>query len=394
MSGAPLPVAEEGFGIVSAAFISESEQTLVCYLASGSILYWDIERNQQKAAPISTTSNLDMLEFSATGRYAVGCRGDNLYLIDLVTGRTLSSLELSGIIAQAAHPRDLKTAFIRNTGRFQEIVEIDYSDRSLKESFHLSIPQGRPLSLAYSLSTIYVGMENGSLGSISDYSPEFNSWGNNELADLTDIDIWNGSLAITSPGTLSLIDSQQFRSSNPVPPQQFQKSTVTLPFNQEAGFLPLNSRTGVLWNRQSPGNTWEYSLSDGKFIELFSVDAACKEIYTFGDSLLSLDQNGSIIIYDMVDKETKYHYTGSGIRDVTFVDEETIIAGRNPSRRFPSPIMRINLRTGETVPLEAADMLTYSLHFDPLTGSLFYTRPSGTQGSYYDSTAAASGQQF
>ena len=72
LSGAPLPVAEEGFGIVSAAFISESEQTLVCYLASGSILYWDIERNQQKAAPISTTSNLDMLEFQ---RHRQICRG-------------------------------------------------------------------------------------------------------------------------------------------------------------------------------------------------------------------------------------------------------------------------------------------------------------------------------
>ncbi len=370
-TGAPLNIADTSFGIVSSAFISSTEQTLVCYLASGSLLYWDLENNRQKTALISTNSNLDLIEFSYNGRYAVGYRSDSVYLIDLVSGKTLSTLSMPGIITQSMHPSDLKTSFIRNTGRYREITVVDFSDRTLKVSFHSPVPESNPLVLSNSGRLLYAGLDNGGLGTINSNTQDFHTWGDNMLADLTDIDLWNGSLTISSSGKLTLIDSQEFRSTDPGLPDQFYTSVIDLPFKNSAGFNTLDNRRGVIWDRETAGPTYLYDISSRSFSELFPVESACKEIYSTGDTLLSLDQNGTIILYDIQDNEVKYHYAASGLRDVTFIDKETIIAGRNPSRRFPSPLMRINLRTGETVPMEASDMLTYSLHFDPLTSSLY-----------------------
>ncbi len=370
-SGAPLNIADSGFGIVSSAFISSSEQTLVCYLASGSLLYWDIENNRQKTDPISTTSNLDLIEFSYNGRYALGYRSDSVYLIDLVSGKTLSTLSMPGVISQAMHPSDLKTSFIRNTGRYREITVVDFGDRTLKQSLKYAVTEANPLVLTSSGNQLYTGLDNGSLGTVNTASQDFHTWGKNILADLTDIDLWNGALAISSSGSLTLIDSQEFRNPLPGLPQKFYTSKIDLPFSSAAGFNPLDNRQGVIWDRDSAGTSYLYDISTHNFADLFSIDTACKEIYSMGNTLLSLDQNGTIILYDLQDEEVKYHYAASGLRDVTFIDGETIIAGRNPSRRFPSPLMKINLRTGETVPMEASDMLTYSLHFDPLTDSLY-----------------------
>jgi WD40 repeat protein len=370
-TGSPLDIAAEGLGIVSAAFISNTESTMVCYLPSGNIIYWDIEINSRKAAPIGTMSNLEMVGFNNTGRYGVGYRNSSLHLFDLVTGRTLSTLPMDGVSEISVHPGMSRVAVIRNPGRYQEIVEIDFSDRTLREVFRFSPPSNRPVSLSYHQGGIDVGMENGNLGRIIPHLNRYTLWGKSGPVRISDIDAWNGSLSVSSPGSLILIDSPQLRGSFVSAPDSIETTVVSLPFDQSGGFLPLDVRRGVVWNAQSPDKAYLFSVSDGSFEELFSVSSACKEIYTDGDRLLSLDQNGSILQYDLQNREVLYQYAASGIRDVTFIDKESIIVGRSPSARFPSPLTRINLRTGETVSLEADDLLVYSLHYDPLTNHLY-----------------------
>ncbi|ORC33898.1 hypothetical protein B4O97_14650 [Marispirochaeta aestuarii] len=370
-TGAPLEIATEGFGIVSAAFISNTESTMVCYLPSGNIIYWDLENNRRKAAPIGTMSDMEMVNFNSTGRFGIGYRSSTLHLFDLVTGRTLSSLAMTGVSDISMHPQASRVALIRNAERYQEIVEIDFSNRILLEVSRVSPPSRRPVALAIHRDGIDTGFENGSLGRVNPSSSGFNQWGKPGPVAVSDIDAWNGTLAASAPGSIVLIDSAQLRGQSVKIPESIETTRVSLPFSQSGGFLPLDFRRGIVWNAQNPDQAYLFSVSDGSFEGLFSIASACKEIYTNGNRILSLDQNGSIRLYDLQRREVLYQYAASGIRDVTFIDQESIIVGRSPSARFPSPLTRINLRTGETVPLDAEDLLIYSLHFDPLTNHLY-----------------------
>ena len=269
------------------------------------------------------------------------------------------------------HPQASRVALIRNAERYQEIVEIDFSNRILLEVSRVSPPSRRPVALAIHRDGIDTGFENGSLGRVNPSSSGFNQWGKPGPVAVSDIDAWNGTLAASAPGSIVLIDSAQLRGQSVKIPESIETTRVSLPFSQSGGFLPLDFRRGIVWNAQNPDQAYLFSVSDGSFEGLFSIASACKEIYTNGNRILSLDQNGSIRLYDLQRREVLYQYAASGIRDVTFIDQESIIVGRSPSARFPSPLTRINLRTGETVPLDAEDLLIYSLHFDPLTNHLY-----------------------
>jgi WD40 repeat protein len=379
-TGAPTGIAQSGFGIVSSAFISATESTMVCYLSSGGIIYWDMENNQRKAAPISTARNLELVDFSSNGRYGIGYRSGTLYLFDLVTGRTVDTVMLDGVIDIAAHPDESSIALIRNTGRLQEAAVYDFSDRRLVQRFRFPLNQGQPLCIDYGAGGINLGLDNGVVARVIPDSALFQSWGQNRLATLSDIDLWNGSIALSGAGRLTLMDSAELRKSSPESPRSLDQTVISLPFSSQAGFLPLDSSRGVFWSSSRAENAYLFSVSTAGFKPLFPVAAACEEIYADGDRLLSLDRNGSIFLYNISEEQLKYRYAASGIRDVTFIDAETIIAGRNPSERFPSPLMRINLRTGETVPLEATDLLTFSLRYDPITRSLYTLGLQNRQG--------------
>jgi WD40 repeat protein len=394
LSGAPIEIATEGFGIVSAAFISNTESTMVSYLPSGNIIYWDLDNDSRKAAPISTMRDMEMVRFNNTGRFGIGYRNSTLHLFDLVTGRTLSSLPLSGVSDISIHPDTSRVALIRNADRYQEIVELDFSNRVLQEVFRFPSTAGRPVTLALHPGGIDVGFENGDLGRFFPRLANLSLWGKSGPVPISDIDAWNGTLVVSGPGSMILIDSPQWKSQSLGIPKTLESTRVSLPFDQSGGFLPLDFRRGIVWNAQNPDQAYLFSVSDGSFEGLFSIASACKEIYTDGTRLLSLDQNGSIRLYDIERRDVLYQYAASGIRDVTFVDEESIIVGRSPSPRFPSALTRINLRTGETVPLEADDLLIYSLHYDPLTNHLYTLGLQDRRGNIMTVLQQLTGENF
>ena len=370
-SGAPMEIATGGVGIVSSAFFSNTESTMVSYLPSGNIIYWDLENNSRKAAPISTMNDLEMVKFNNTGRFGVGYRNSTLHLFDLVTGRTLSSLPISGVSEISMHPEASRLALIRSTERYQEIVEIDFSKRVLQEIDRFSPSSAHPLAIVIHKDGVDLGFDNGATGRVNPNFSSFVPWGKTGPLLVSDIDAWNGTLVVSTPGSMFLIDSPQLKATTPEVPETIESTEISLPFAQSGGFTPLDFRRGIVWNTQNPDTSYLFSVSDASFEKLFPMTSAGKEIYTDGTRLLSLDQNGRILLYDLVSRDVLYQYAASGVRDVTFIDEESIIVGRSPSPRFPSPLTRINLRTGETVSLDADDLLVYSLHYDPLTNHLY-----------------------
>ncbi len=88
-NGHKLSYVQEGFGIVNFFLVSSSENTLLSYSpSSGTLIYWNLKEGSRKST-IQSVPELKLLT-TLTERYAVGADSRALYLIDLVTGETLS----------------------------------------------------------------------------------------------------------------------------------------------------------------------------------------------------------------------------------------------------------------------------------------------------------------
>ena len=94
--GSPVPFHPEGFGIVGFAEVSRSERTILTYLPSGRLQYWEASSGnlttELRAAPY-----LSGLRVSRDRRYAAGTNGSEVLLVDLVTGATRARFALAGV---------------------------------------------------------------------------------------------------------------------------------------------------------------------------------------------------------------------------------------------------------------------------------------------------------
>ncbi|MDC7126090.1 MAG: hypothetical protein PQJ46_11025, partial [Spirochaetales bacterium] len=128
---------------------------------------------------------------------------------------------------------------------------------------------------------------------------------------------------------------------------------------------------------------WESTSSDGVSIKIIDGESNKTRTLTVlktplvcakyhDGKILTLDTNGKCSIIDYNTGKTTFSYTAYGIRDVDFIDNDNIIAGRSSSATISSPLLHINTKTEETVPIDDSDILIFGLKYDEI-GKKLYT---------------------
>jgi WD40 repeat protein len=90
-----------------------------------------------------------------------------------------------------------------------------------------------------------------------------------------------------------------------------------------------------------------------------------------GDSALTLDRLGECRITDLITGTTTFSYSSLGLRTLTFTSERTVIVGSSRSVRWNTTLLHLDPGTGETVPINDSNIITFALAFDPVTRQLY-----------------------
>ncbi len=373
-TGKQIKMIPEGFGIVSNAFISNSEKTLLTYNNSGSIQYWDLRKGVRKTK-IPTIADLEHISFTSNGRYMTGSNGKEILLIDLLSGKSIASLPVKDLVNSAIDPKHDKLVWIESISRDIKISTASITgegfsniDESIIRNFK------KPSAILFNSGRIFTAYSDGSIYKKDSFSDNMEVFSENEILDIQDFAINKTALAITSPGKILSISSAFLTKKGPSGSDPEEGSTVlNIDKSSSYGISSGKDSDFLIWESDSEtgGEIRILNSEKGEIRTLTTISAPLISAEYNKESILTLDKNGECRILGYDDGNEEFKYTSFGLRAVEFIEGTNIVAGRNSSSTLPSPLLHINTRTGETVPIDDSDLLIFDLEYDSLTRKLY-----------------------
>ncbi|HOV64943.1 MAG TPA: hypothetical protein PLG43_13805, partial [Spirochaetia bacterium] len=372
--GRLLPYLSQGFGIVTSAFLSQSEKTIVTYSPSGSIQYWDIQGESRKADFV-TNQDLDAITYMQNGVSMVAANKESILHIELVGKRNKDRLR---VISSIPLRNVLYTAIVSQN----EVAVVSFSETTtiylwnLQSTYLRKVETNKPLpakptSLGYMSGRLFLSFENGTIAAVDTASGQLEFFANHTLIDIDDATINGGTIMLSSNETLIGLRSDYLSRLNEKV-TSFTAMQIERPFSGKLGIIPLGTEDFLIYPHEGDsGRIALFSPSKGLYGFYDGYPAPFIKAEARGDKLLTLDINGTVSVIDLKNGTTTFSYTAYGIKTVTFVRDGKIMAGRNRTENMQTSLLLIDPKTGETVAVADENVVSFSLVYDETSDRLY-----------------------
>ncbi len=370
-NGEVLPYLTESFGIISAAFTSATEKTLLTYNPSGTIQYWDIQTGDEKGS-IRTIPNLTAIRFNKSGRFISASNGKKLILLDMTTGRALSSADIENIQYTAISNEQnlISCCYIEDN-------EIMYSQWNFTSSVLSARSLARKLDtatvsgLTYGKNTVYLSDDSGRITAVTPGKTVVIS--ENRMAPVSDIAANADALVLTAGDQILTMPISYIEAIAYSARAGYNRSMLyENPFSNTAGISPAEEGSFILYDKQyseKPPVYFDPVYGFGEDLE--NTQNGINSITARDGRILSLDTEGLCSITNAGSGEMEYQYSSFGLKTVTFINDGKLIAGRTKTDIVFTPLLHINPATGETVPINDNNIHTFTIDYDNVTRTLY-----------------------
>lgn len=375
-SGRELPFLRRNTGIVSWVVPSTSEERLMTYSpATGDLVYYTIVSGDV-AARFSAPPDLTNPVLLENRRYAAVRTGDGmLAIIDLLSGRTVDTTVAGEIEAMAANSDrseiSVTSRSFRGTPTVRgyrlengEIRDTFGPRRELPEEWVTQLSVGRDL---------FVGLETGEIRRWLPFESRSASFARDLLEPVSDILVVEERLHMVTDGRIITIESDFLTLD---PSDRGDTTYVThrwWPFEDgaEARFLVASDGDAVLWRRGEEGTLGLFRERFGGITPLdLELPRSLQSVDVTEAGVVVLSRAGELRVYDRESGETSFTYRGLGLQHAIDTSRG-ILVGRAATGVLDAAILRVNPRTGETVPIDSESRLVFRLTFDERRGRLY-----------------------
>jgi hypothetical protein len=365
--GVPFPFHPEGFGIVGFAEVSRSEKTVMTYRIAGRISYWDLSTGAL-VRDVATVPRLAGIRLSRDRRYMAGLTGEEIVLVDTLTGATCSRAPFSGIGSFDFSPdsSELSGAAPASQG---VLSRWSLAGGLMTSKAALPFPQEPPSILRYGKYALFFAGNDGEIR-ILPPAGQPQSFCRDELAEVSDFAVAGSAMALGSAEWIRIFSSDLLSSSRR--PSFVRSTIVANPFHVPVGIGFLSETRLLVWRRDSTLGLAMLDIPSGSFRDLptgFQAPLAALSIAP--DNLLGIEKSGFVRLLDTATGSVRFESWNPGMLSIVPTSQTEIIGGGNPANASEGSLLRIDIRTGETVAIPGRSVFTYDLLFDPRTGSLF-----------------------
>ncbi|MCX7788219.1 MAG: WD40 repeat domain-containing protein, partial [Spirochaetes bacterium] len=378
-TGEPLPYLQEGFGIVNFFLVSASENTLLSYSpASGSLIYWNLREGTRKST-IRTVVDLKILKI-LTERYAIGYDGKTVYLIDLVTGETLSRVDYSGITSFLSDPAKEELITL-STNREESRLSLwkyrlpfQEGERGslfiVQETLH-TVPTNSSQALFWD-NRILVAHPDGTIGSYQTNNPFPTIEGRLIVEPISDLQAQGSRLLVTTKRDIwifpySFLETMQFTQGSV---KRFEN-----PYGRPLGIRMYQDRELMVFTKDSlsggvlalfnPSNPQEIQTIKTFPLPLLEVWPSVKGWYC-------LEKGGSITRLQRDTWTEDFQIPAGDIQSLLPLDENTLLLGKNAIGHYGNPLLLLEMMTRETIPLQIPGVfMVFRLLFQPSSNRVF-----------------------
>jgi len=367
--GSPHPFLPEGFGIVGFAEVSRSERTILTYLPSGLLQYRDAASGTL-TAELRTAPYLSGLRLSRDRRYAAGSNGSEVLLVDLVTGAIRAKVALPGVRSLDLSPTGDEIACLAPSAA----GGLELSRWTLAGDTFLRRPGPAVpgvTTAGFAGSALVTGAGGGLW--IATAAGDDVLLARDELADVTGIAAGGGFLAAASAEWIWIFRIPEGGLAGAPTASPPEALAVQNPLAGSAGLTFAGGKL-VAW-RKSVGAPAAVSIDPATGSVTGTVAglvAPLLQLEPASGRLVGLDRAGTVRVVAMPGEPgadtVLFEAWLPGTLCVLATSDRELVGGRTPiagaGGSLVGTLLRIDMRTGETVAVPGGSRSTYDLAWD------------------------------
>ncbi|MCK5008435.1 MAG: hypothetical protein KAR73_13680, partial [Spirochaetales bacterium] len=363
-TGRVLPYMGRGFGIVSYFTVARNEGNIMTYQPSGFITYWDI-RTGRMIKQVRAPANLDQIRISPNNRYIVASTGQELVLVDVLSGVTVDSTRVAGIVDLSFSPIGNEISGVVETENGAVVKKWYFGGKYLIElttAFVTRFPQAS--CLVYSDRDLYLATSDGSISVVAP-GGNVSRVAENRRMEIYDLAFYGSTLAVASISEISIFDSEFFlRPYNDEQDADMEVRELRFPnpFGSSLGITYLDSQRLLLWRKGEEGklallNTWYDGIQDLPVV----FESPIRQVSVSSQGIVVVEESGRCRILDPNTFATTFEYNSPGMNKLIFTFGDILIGAKTSLSTFGGPLLQINRRTGETVPIQDPSLFVYDI---------------------------------
>jgi len=370
-TGEVLESPEDLSGPIAFAATGRSERTMICYLSSGILSYWDLESGNELQR-FEVPPNIQSPVLFGNNRFLGGFDSSGLLVLDAVTGLVLArdeSINRGSIFtgnSDTSGPGgsvQFNCLYLWGQAYTVNRMEINLSGR-LTTVNRRTVPAAAgevTCGVAGDGENTIVGTSQGVLWLLGRSGGRVMDTGNPQR--IIDVAASSSALAfITESGALGYIPLDYSQINNGVT-FSLEEASYSGGTGTYTGIISDPSQGGgsrfLLWQPGSGssipmlktllGTPMNASTSQ-LLLENLSLRLPLRSAAIMGNSILLLNSFGMLSVLEKESGNLRFSYSAPGAVDAAFIDEDTIILGRSVVAGN-TPFMILHISTGETVPL-------------------------------------------
>ncbi len=117
----------------------------------------------------------------------------------------------------------------------------------------------------------------------------------------------------------------------------------------------------VLYSRDTKNPVTMINLTSDTKTDIFTPKNNIQNISVFGNKIIEIESSAYVNLFDGDDGSYKQIYSGSGVQDAVYCDDGNVYIAKSASTNPASPLVMVNPKTLETVPLSVKGRVTYGL---------------------------------
>ena len=388
-TGRRLPYLSQGFGIVSYVAFSRSERNLMTYQSSGRITYWEL-RTGEKLKEVTTAPGLTSSAITEDFGAMVARSSSSVVVVDVATGRTLAEEPAAGIAGIKVSPDGSRILGLPIDDRSTPLQWVHR--HGVLTRLESDWPAAGVSAAVVADDAVFTGGRSGTLSRIPAFGP-LREISRNKLKRIVDLATAGERVVLATADELLVFDleTRLYSSGSKNLVRSYQTSVIPAPSSRPISGVTLDEDGAII--------TWDQggllSISRGRWpaeTPLAQARVRMARPAATAGRFLTLDQDGTIRLLE--GWRPLITYPSPGTRDVCEVSPEILVAARTRVSSQEQPFLRINARTGETVPIPDSAIAGYALAADIPRERFFSLSVNRTDGSEVTRLRAHTGQGF
>jgi WD40 repeat protein len=381
-TGRELPYLNKGFGIVSYGLTDKRENTIMTYSPStGALSFWNIKTGKQ-TSELKTTpnlSNISPLPPVEQPKYAAASTEDHLVIINLWNGIMESSVYLPDITHITVNNEENEIGCISLMDGKPVFSKWEFDKNSSILSRRYTPIEDIPedvTGIKYINDILYATGESGVILRYSLYTGSPVTFSENELIKINDLVFKDNHLVFSTSEKLTTLTSDFFSDNTPAKPTAsfISEQYRDIPFQGEILLEKYLYESILLWSKNSneEGIFYIFNPSTGYIGSSYHDFSSSLRSLTVSDETITvIDKQGTLRILDAYNYETLFTYRALGMQKAIHTESGDLLLGKSVTSPFESSLIKINPKTGETVPIENPAFLIFDMASHEESGYLY-----------------------